>query len=86
MTSAASSDRVGWRATAAAHLEELAGDTGTSTGLVKLETVQGTRTSQRVMGEVSNGTITLAKVGAETQEIMRFSLTQKGDGPQFPIY
>ena len=34
-------DKVGWRPKAAAHVEERAGDTGTSTGLVKLETVQG---------------------------------------------
>ena len=37
---------MGWRVRAAAHVEELAGDTGTSTGLVKLETVQGTGASQ----------------------------------------
>ena len=78
---------MGWRARAAAHVEELAGDTGTSTGLVKLETVQGTGASQGAMegGGVSNGTITLAMVGAGTQEAMRFSLTRKGGGPQLPI-
>ena len=36
-------------------------------------------------GGGSNGTITLAMVGAGTQEAMRFSLTRKGGGPQLPI-
>ena len=45
-------------------MEELAGDTGTTTGLVKVETMRGTGASQGATGRVSNGTITLAVVGA----------------------
>jgi len=63
-TGAASCDRVGWRAGAAAHVGELAGDTGTPSGLVKVETMQGTGASRGATGGVSNGTITLALVGA----------------------
>ena len=55
---------VGWRMAAAAHVEELAGNTGTSTGLVKVETMQGTEALRRAMGGVRDGTITLAVVGA----------------------
>ena len=82
----ASRDRVGWRATVAGHVEDLAGNVGTSTGLVKVETVRGTGALRRVTGGVRNGTITLAMVGAGTQEAMRFSLTRKGDGLQLQIY